>query len=166
MSRNGPATLERVAPPPGFVRTPKPSQERPPISEAKDGANRQRHRIRQIGRALRDAGFVTLDEQAYTIGLPRSTTWTILRADHKISGLHAKVISRMLSCDQLPSAVRLVLCEYVIEKAQGHYGHSLLAEAVFLRAFETCLSLQMPKWFALKFAQTLASAHVSLASSN
>jgi hypothetical protein len=86
----------------------------------KDGANKQREKIRL---ERRRAGLTTLKKQASAIGLSRSSTWAILRAHHKTSGLHAQTISRMLSCKRLPSSVRCVLREYVVEKAQGSYGH-------------------------------------------
>jgi hypothetical protein len=91
----------------------------------KEAANKQRDKIRQIGEALRRAGLDTLTKQASAMGLSRSTTWTILRASHKTSGLRAQLIRRMLAREELPSSVRCVLREYVIEKAQGHYGHSV-----------------------------------------
>jgi hypothetical protein len=39
---------------------------------------RQAAKIRELGHALVDAGFLTLDEQSKAVGLARSTTWTIL----------------------------------------------------------------------------------------
>jgi predicted DNA-binding transcriptional regulator AlpA len=96
-----------------------------PLNKTKDGANSQREKIRQIAKVLREAGFVSLSEQASALGLSRSTTWKLLQADHKTSGLHAGLIGRMLSHKELPPTVRLVLREYVVEKARGHYGHSL-----------------------------------------
>ena len=56
---------------------------------------RQTLKIRELGDALISEGFVTLDEQALALGLCRSTTWTILKANHKSSGLSATVINRM-----------------------------------------------------------------------
>jgi hypothetical protein len=44
---------------------------------------RQAAKIRELGHALVDGGFLTLDEQSKVLGLARSTTWTILRASHK-----------------------------------------------------------------------------------
>ncbi len=81
-------------------------------------------KIRQIGAALAAAGVVTLDQQAEALGLCRSTTWTILQAAHKNSGLTAAVINRMFECPQLPASVRVILIEYVEEKISGRYGHS------------------------------------------
>src|SRR5947207_844670 len=102
-----------------------------PPNYAKNVAARQREKIRQIGDALRQAGFVTLDDQARALGLCRSTTWKILQACHKTSGLHAGLIGRMLVHKKLPPAVRSVLREYVIEKAQGLYGHNMHCRRLF-----------------------------------
>jgi hypothetical protein len=44
---------------------------------------RQSSKIRQIGEALITAGFISFDAQAKALGLPRSTAWTILSAEHK-----------------------------------------------------------------------------------
>ena len=57
---------------------------------------RQTAKIREIGDALRLAGYVGLDAQAAVLGLSRSTAWSILQASHKTSGLTASVINRML----------------------------------------------------------------------
>ena len=73
-------------------------------------------KIREIGAALTSAGFVTLDQQADALGLCRSTTWAILQAEHKNSGLSATVINRMLAWPQLPGSVRAKLIEYAHEK--------------------------------------------------
>ena len=99
---------------------------------AKDAGNRQREKIRQIGEALRHAGFVALEDQVRALGLPRSTTWKVLQADHKGCGLHAGLIGRMLAHKELPPAVRSVLREYVIEKARGDYGHNSTSRARFV----------------------------------
>jgi hypothetical protein len=96
------------------------------IAESGDlitGADRERDKIRELGLALRKAGFIRLDHQANALGLPRSTTWKLLRADQKSSGLHARVITRMMTYKYLPPGVRGVLREYALEKARGYYGH-------------------------------------------
>ena len=90
------------------------------VSEAKA---RQLSKIRELRLALRRAGLIGLDEQAQALGLPRSTTWKILKGGHKASGLSAMVISRMLSEPRLPPVVRTKILEYVREKADGLYGH-------------------------------------------
>src|ERR1700730_14428492 len=70
-----------------------------PLSIA-DMKARQAGKIREIGEALMSVGVVTLDAQANALGLPRSTTWTILTAEHKGYGISAKIISRMLNSEQ------------------------------------------------------------------
>ena len=99
---------------------------------------RQRSKIREIGDALVASGFSTLDEQATALGLNRSTTWTLLKANHKNSGLSAAVISRMLSAPQLPAPVRAKIIEYIKERSEGFYGHRKLP----LRRFTRTLSVK------------------------
>ena len=81
-------------------------------------------KIREIGAALISAGFVALDQQADALGLCRSTTWVILQAEHKNSGLSATVVNRMLGSPRLPAPARAKVIEYVREKLAGRYGHS------------------------------------------
>ena len=83
---------------------------------------RQAAKIRELGDALVTAGFATLDEQAEVLGLSRSTTWTILKANHKASGLSASIINRMLAAPRLPTSARAKLLEYIREKSAGLYG--------------------------------------------
>ncbi len=97
---------------------------------------RQAAKIRQLGEALFATGHVHLDEQARVLGLSRSTTWTILHASHKNSGLSASVIKQMLAQPELPALVRTKVFEYVDEKAAGMYGH----KPVQVRRFLTALS--------------------------
>jgi hypothetical protein len=92
----------------------------------------QSAKIREIGDVLRAAGYVALDEQAAILGLSRSTTWAILQADHKASGLSAAVINHMLAAPGLPSAVSEKILEYVKEKATGRYGHSAAQRIKFV----------------------------------
>jgi len=82
----------------------------------------QRLKIEQITRTLAECGFVTLDKQAYVLGLSRSTAWTIIRGTHKTSGLSATTINRMLATGRLPLKVRLKILEYIAEKMSGAYG--------------------------------------------
>jgi predicted DNA-binding transcriptional regulator AlpA len=96
-------------------------QLRPAIAVA-DAKARQSAKIKQLGEALVAAGYRRLDQQAKTLGLPRSTTWTILKANHKNSGLSAAIINRMLSAPELPAPVRLKIVEYIEEKSAGLYG--------------------------------------------
>jgi len=90
---------------------------------AAEAKARQLSKIRELRLALRRAGLIGLDEQAQALGLPRSTTWKILKGGHKASGLSAMVVSRMLSEPRLPPVVRTKILEYVREKADGLYGH-------------------------------------------
>ena len=99
---------------------------------------RQRSKIREIADALVTSGFSTLDEQAEVLGLCRSTVWTLLKANHKSSGLSAAVINRMLSAPQLPDLVRVKIIEYLEEKSEGFYGHKKLQ----LRRFTRGLSVK------------------------
>jgi hypothetical protein len=52
----------------------------------------QSSKIKEIGEALVAAGFHALDEQADVLGLSRSTTWTILKRNHKKTGLSVGLI--------------------------------------------------------------------------
>ena len=85
---------------------------------------RQASKIRELGHVLVDAGFLTLDEQSKALGLARSTTWTILRAGHKGSGLSAAMIKRMLLSPELPPLARSKILEYATDKLAGVYGGS------------------------------------------
>ena len=96
-------------------------------------------KIREVGEALVAAGYVTLNTQAEALGLCRSTTWTIMQATHKNSGLSATVINRMLASPRLPPPVRAKLIEYVEEKIAGRYGHG----AAQLREFAGRLTLNV-----------------------
>ena len=98
------------------------------ITEAKA---RQSRKIRELRIALRDAGLIGLDDQARALGLPRSTTWKILKGDNNASGLSAMVVSRMLSEPSLPPAVRTKILEYVREKTDGLYGHGMRERLIF-----------------------------------
>jgi hypothetical protein len=92
----------------------------------------QSTKIRELGDALITAGFFTLDEQAKVLGLSRSTTWTILKGNHKASGLTTSIINRMLAAPQLPALARLRILEYVEEKAAGSYGGSRAQRSRFV----------------------------------
>ena len=83
---------------------------------------RQSSKIRELAQAVESAGFHTLDEQAKSLGLSRSTAWTIRRASHKSSGLSASIINRMLAAPELPPLARSKILEYIEEKAAGLYG--------------------------------------------
>jgi len=93
-----------------------------PYSVTAEMKSRQSSKIRELAEAVEAAGFLTLDEQAQILGLPRSTAWTIRRASHKASGLSASIINRMLAAPDLPLIVRAKILEYIKEKAAGLYG--------------------------------------------
>ncbi len=94
----------------------------------------QSAKIAEFGEALIAAGYVRLDEQARVLGLSRSTTWTIVRAKHKNSGLSALLIKRMLAQPRLPAVARMKILEYVEEKSLGMYGHNPSQVRRFLEA--------------------------------
>jgi hypothetical protein len=54
---------------------------------------RQKAKIEEIRNVLATSGLVTLDQQAKALTLPRSTTWNLLKGNHKGSGLSASVVS-------------------------------------------------------------------------
>lgn len=83
---------------------------------------RQSSKIREIADALVAAGFRALDEQAAALGLPRSTTWTIIKANHKCTGLSAAVINKILAAPHLHPLIRAKIIEYVEERRAGLYG--------------------------------------------
>ena len=93
--------------------------------------------IQRIGDALVAEGFVTLDEQAKALGLSRSTTWTVLRANHKKSGLSAAILSRILKAPLLPGPVRAKVLQYVEEKSAGLHGHNKLQQRRFAARLES-----------------------------
>jgi DNA-binding transcriptional regulator YiaG len=80
-------------------------------------------KIRELRQALVRAGVLTLDQQAKSLGVSRSTAWAVLKGNHKSSGLSATLINRMLASPQLPGSARKIILEYVKEKSAGAYGH-------------------------------------------
>jgi hypothetical protein len=88
--------------------------------------------VRSICDALVAAGFDTLDKQTEVLGLPRSTTWTMLRGKHKKSGISATLLTRMLKSHRLPHAVRAKIIEYIQAKAAGGCGHNKLQQRRFV----------------------------------
>src|SRR5262245_6046172 len=85
---------------------------------------RQVAKMRELRGCLIAEGHVHLDSQAAALGLPRSTTWTILNGIHKGSGLSADIVARMLAVSNLSPAVRDKILEYCSEKSAGYYGGS------------------------------------------
>src|SRR5262245_62522174 len=86
-----------------------------PYSLSAEMKARQSSKIRELAEAVEAAGFLTLDEQAKVLGVPRSTVWTIRRASHKASGLSASIINRMLAAPELPLLVRAKVLVYIQE---------------------------------------------------
>jgi hypothetical protein len=104
------------------ARVPAPSQRPLPLSAKMK--RRQSSKIRELAKAVKSAGFLTLDKQAKALGLSRSTAWTIRKASHKASGLSASIINRMLAAPDLPPRARSKILEYIEEKVAGLYGGS------------------------------------------
>ena len=84
----------------------------------------QSAKIRELRQALVASGFPTLGQQAMALGLSRSTAWTVLKGNHKGSGLSATIIKRMAASPQIPAAAKKILLEYIEQKCAGAYGHS------------------------------------------
>ena len=99
---------------------------------------RQCAKIAELRQVLLRAGYPSLDKQASALGLSRSTTWAVLQANHKSSGLSGSVIKRMLRSRDLPPAARQWIKEYVAEKLAGTYGHGRKP----LRIFRAQVDLQ------------------------
>ena len=97
----------------------------PCVSRLKAAKARQASKISDLRSILISSGYCTLQEQATTLGLARSTTWHLLGGNHKASGLSASIIRRILSSPTLPIAARDLIQEYVAEKLLGTYGHEL-----------------------------------------
>jgi hypothetical protein len=96
-------------------------------------------KIRELRDALVTAGYSHLTAQARALGLSRSTTWSILQANHKGTGISGSVIKRMLDQPGLPSLVRAKIFEYVDEKSAGMYGH----KGPRLRRFANALTREL-----------------------
>jgi hypothetical protein len=119
----------------GWQRLPSPVG----VAEASRLKMRQRAKIAEIRAALVDAGVVALDDQAATLGLSRSTAWTVLNPNHKSSGLSARTINRILGSPRLPQLARQRLFEYVQAKIDGLYGHSERRRREFANYFVSVL---------------------------
>jgi hypothetical protein len=96
-------------------------------SDVSEMKARQCAKIEELRKVLIATGFRSLDEQAKALGLSRSTTWTIIKASHKNSGLSASIINRILAKPQLPPLVRAIVVEYVEDKLAGLYGHNKIS---------------------------------------
>src|SRR5215472_410752 len=109
------------------------------VHDASKPKTRQRSKIAEIRATLVDAGFVALDEQAATLGLSRSTAWSILNPTHKSSGLSASTIIRIWRSPELPPLVRQRLVEYIEEKIEGLYGHTARRRGEFAECLMAAL---------------------------
>lgn len=98
---------------------------------------RQAAKIQEIKLTLNAMGYRGLGKKAAVLGLPRSTVWSILKANHKASGLSAATINRMLAEPDLPAPVRRVILEYIDKKRAGSYGDNQTQ----LRRFSARLSV-------------------------
>jgi hypothetical protein len=123
-------------------------RDKPPNPSLADVKAPQSSKIREIGEALITAGFVSLDAQAKALGLPRSTAWTILSAEHKGTGISARIICRMLSSKRIPRLVRAKIMEYAEERAAGIYGGTKTQN----RRFASKLKLNGPDEWRAKMA--------------
>src|SRR4051812_6525830 len=99
---------------------------------------RQCSKIAELRWVLEQSGYRSLDKQASALGLSRSTTWAILQASYKASGVSGSIIKRMLQSPELPAAVRQWVDEYVSEKLSGAYGHNIKR----LRIFKAQVAIQ------------------------
>ena len=123
-------------------------RDKTPNPSLADVKARQSSKIREIGEALVTAGFVSLDAQAKALGLPRSTAWTILSAEHKGTGISARIICRMLSSKRIPRLVRAKIMEYAEQRAAGIYGGTKTQN----RRFASKLKLNGPDERATRMA--------------
>ena len=123
---------------------PQPSLHLSPMLDIASMKVRQRSKIEEIRTALLRAGTLTLDKQAEVLGLSRSTTWSILRATHKNSGLSAGVINRILSSPRLPALARQRIFEYIQERMAGLYGHSARRRREFAASLAIAQSDETP----------------------
>jgi hypothetical protein len=92
---------------------------------------KQSAKIAELRQALIEAGIIALHDQAVALGIRRSTAWSILRRQHKASGLSAVTIRRMWRSSRLPAPARRVLQEYIEQKCSGEFGHSQSTIRVF-----------------------------------
>ena len=91
----------------------------------------QAAKIRELRRLLLAEGLCSVGRQASALGLSRSTTWALLKADHKQSGVSVIILKRMLGAPDLPNCARQWIEQYVHERLAGAYGHSLKRRRLF-----------------------------------
>src|SRR6516162_7287066 len=88
--------------------------------------------IHSTSRTGKVCSFYARSTDLNSIGLPRSTTWSILSGNHKKSGLSATLVTRTLKSPRLPPAVRAKIIEYIEAKAAGGLGHNKLQQRRFV----------------------------------
>ena len=100
---------------------------------------RQAAKIAEVHTALIVTGYRTIAEQAFALGVNRSTAWALLNRSGK-AGPSAVVLKRILSSHNLPQKVRLKVEEYIKEKSAGRYAHSKVRVRWFRDQFPTIAS--------------------------
>ena len=95
---------------------------RTPYRIAVEAKARQAAKLEEVRRALIVAGYRTTAEQAFALGVNRSTAWALLNRA-KRAGPSATVLKRILLSQRLPQAVRRKVEEYIKEKSAGRYAH-------------------------------------------
>jgi hypothetical protein len=100
-----------------------PSAGRKPLADLQlEAKAKQASKLAEIREVLIAAGYHTTAEQAFALGVNRSTAWALLNRD-KRAGPSSVVLKRILSSPNLPPAARLKAVEYINEKIGGGYGH-------------------------------------------
>jgi len=117
--------------------------ERASVSITSQLKARQAAKMRELKEVLVHAGYCSLDQQAAALGIARSTAWSVLKGNHKSSGLSAALMKRMLLRPELPLAVRCLLVQYIHDRIAGLHGHNRSQ----LRRFTNKLS---PQWLGFK----------------
>ena len=101
-----------------------------------DAKARQAAKIEEVRRALIVAGYRTTAEQAFVLGINRSTAWALLNHDRR-AGPSAIVLKRILLSQNLPQTVRRKVEEYIKEKSVGRYAHDKRRVRLFRDQFPT-----------------------------
>ena len=98
---------------------------RPLRLHAPRSIDERKNKIQNMIAALTSSGYMSLDDQARALGLPRSTVWTIRENKHKVGRLFAKTIVRILANPDTPPGVRAALQEYVGDGANSRKQKSI-----------------------------------------
>jgi hypothetical protein len=97
---------------------------------------RQASKLAEIRETLIAAGYNTTAKQAAVLGVSRGTAWVVLNRDTR-AGPSAKIIKRILSSPNLPTATRRKIEEFIEEKIAGVYGHRKERTRWFHNQFRT-----------------------------